>query len=470
MVFGEDLGSRARPLLALTACVFVACGNVDSADHGAGGAGGAAAGHAGTNASGGLPSNGGRVGSGGQVGSGGAAAGSESGGAPAVLVSEADPNEACVADPLADHWRTEKLTLAQSGRAYRVGAGGDLTLLVVQRSGALEVRLFTPGGGWSEATPIPSTAGGYPVRVDVSPDGSLALLLWSRDDDTLLSAFVDGAFREPIAFPFTQSAGVAMLAQGRALFAFENGQGINPLEYTQQGGLVARSPVFANYDGVYATGPTSAGFFSQSSFVAEADTWLPYVFGGGADGREELPARVSNQSIYQSFFFGFPNGRAMRVIRQWQDAATDGLWVTTRQASGWSAETRVTPFGGDDVSAPLVGYATTHLLVAWSEAARASVREHDGDGWLTETALPRSRALKPEVLLGAQNSALLIGEQVISAEKVSSRKLYRRGSDGTWYCAQLLPNAISFQAASSGARFVVAELVREQLELSIFEP
>ncbi|MGC4093268.1 MAG: hypothetical protein QM756_36335 [Polyangiaceae bacterium] len=395
--------------------------------------------------------------------------GGASGGAPAILVAEADPNEVCVPDPLANRWISETLSVAQSSQVYRVGAGGELTLLVLQRNGVLEVSRYT-AGGWLDATPIPGTAGAYPLRVDVSPDGSLALVLWSRDDTTLLSAFVDGAFRDPLAFPFPRSVDVAMFTGARALFGFADGQGINPIEYTPQAGLTRRASVLSNYNGLSATGPSSAAFFSRNSLVAGPDGLLPYVFGSGVDARQDLPARVAMQSVQQSFYFGFPNGRAMRVVRQWHDPVSDGLWATTRQADGWSAETRVTPEGSNDIYAPLVADAGANLLMAWRGETRAFVREHDGAAWLEATNLNRSRALQPEMLLRGESSALLIGQQSISAEKVSARKLYRRGADGTWYCAKLLPNALGFQATTSGNRFFVAQLVREQLELSSFEP
>jgi hypothetical protein len=125
---------------------------------------------------------------------------------------------------------------------------------------------------------------------------------------------------------------------------------------------------------------------------------------------------------------------------------------TTRQAGAWGSEELVSRFEGELTGDPAIGYAQDRLILAWEDEDKsmAAVREHDGKGWQPEQVLPRSRALQQLEIVGAETSALVLGEQELKNEHVSVKKLYRRGSDGTWYCPKLISNDFGNLASVAG--------------------
>ena len=390
-------------------------------------------------------------------------------------LQEADPDEPCEGDPQADHWLDTRLDMTgEDAGAFELGAGGLLALLVTRGPQSLVVRTSMAGGAWSDAAPLPgSNAQDYPTRVEVSSDGSTAVVLWRRDQQLFINLReADGSFAPAQELSVPQDVDMLAFPGQRVLLGHGSAEGIHLLEYTPSGGLRAAAPVFANYDGLFRDGSDSAVAFSASSFVTGPDTAHPYVFGTGFGDMQVLSARLVMPTASQTFFFALPNGRAMRLIRTWLDEATRGLHVTTRQQGAWGTEEHIGAFEGDATTVPAVAHCQDKVIVAWAdEDANVTVaREHDGDAWQPEQTLPRSRGLQSVAIVGAEDSALLYGEQTISGELVSVKELYRRGSAGTWYCAKLLPNGFGSELVSDGTGFWFAERVRSQLHVSRFSP
>jgi hypothetical protein len=66
------------------------------------------------------------------------------------------------------------------------------------------------------------------------------------------------------------------------------------------------------------------------------------------------------------------------------------------------------------------------------------VREHDGDAWQSERALPRSRAVKRLTLVGSERPALLSGDRTCPTRKSSgfTEQLASDGS-GFWFAGRV---------------------------------
>jgi hypothetical protein len=466
----EGAGSVAA--MALLAQVVLGCGGTTSTPLGsagldAGGTPNGVGGSAGAPAKAGAPSGGNASsGSGGQP----------SAGEPPIVVNEADPDQPCTQDPLVENWRDERLDMSgQDAAGFELGAGGPLAIVVTPGANGLVARVSREGGAWSEPRPLPGTeAEHYPARVGVSADGSTALVL-SRRDQLVWVNFrqADGSFgpaSELAGLP--PDADVLVLPGQRVLFGYGGGDGIHLLEYTAGGSLLEVAPILANYDGLFRDGAEGLLVFAGTSVVGGPDAAYPYAFGGGFAEKQLLSPRLVMPSASQTFFYAFPNGRGARVIRTWLDEATRGLHVTTRQQGAWGDEELVSRFDGSATSKPALAYSQNGVLLAWQDdtADHAVAREHDGQTWQVEQVLPRSRALQIRNLVGAESSALLLGEQNIQDEGVSAQKLYRRGADGTWYCAKLMPNGFGNAVISDGTGFWFAERVRDSLYISHFSP
>jgi len=406
--------------------------------------------------------------SGGTSGSGGSSA------PPGEVLTEADPDEPCVMDPLAARWVETAVELkGGSNLVFKLGAGGPLAVLVGFGKDALLARTNTADAGWTEAVPLPDSLGtDYPERIEISPDGSTALVLWRRGQQLFFNLLdPDGSFRRAVEIQAPQDVTVLALSGQRVLFGYGSNQGVQLVEYTPAGGLEPVAPIATNYRSMSRDAGNALAVFATSSLIAEPDKLYPYVFGSGFGEAQAITPRAMTPSAWQSFFFAFPNGRAARLTRTWQDPPTRGLHLTTRQAGAWGSEELVTRFEADVADAPTLGYAQDRLLLAWKDDDKQAevVREHDGQSWQAEQVLPRSRGLTETRIAGAETSAVVLGEQDLKAEHVSVKKLYRRGSDGTWYCPKLVPNTVA-QLASDGQGFWFGQRIGVELSVWRFKP
>lgn len=400
-----------------------------------------------------------------------------SAGAPPEILTEADPDEPCEVDPLADHWtETPPVDLKDSSNlVFKLGAGGPLAILVRFSKEALLVRTSTAGGPWTEATVLPGSEGAaFPERIEVSPDGATALVVWWRGAQTFFNLMnADGSFGPAVELKAPQDVDALALSGQRALFGYASNQGIQLIEYTPAGGLVSITPILTNYSALTRDADDGVAVFAWSGLVAEPDKLYPYTFGSGFAEAQPITAHAMQPSVWQTFFAAFPNGRAARTTRTWQDPATRGMHLTTRQAGSWGTEERVSSFEGDAIDVPALSYTQNRLLLAWEDQDKqvVALREHDGASWQAERVLPRSRAVQQIKLVGAKTTALLLGEQVLKDEDVSVKKLYRRGADGTWYCPKLVPNNFgSGQLVSDGEGFWFGTLVGAEARVWHFEP
>jgi hypothetical protein len=397
-----------------------------------------------------------------------------SAGAPPEVLTEADPDEPCDADPLATHWTETDVELSGGPNlVFALGAGGPLAVVLAIGVDGMIARTSTAGGPWTDQVTLPGSQGGvFPERVDVSSDGSTAVALWQHDQGMFFNLLqADGSFGPAVELDMPQNVEVLPLSGQRVLFGHGSSQGIQLTEYTPAGGLVPATPILANYGGMSRVEDDDVAVFSASSLVAGADALYPYKFGEGFGASQPIMARAKPPSAWQAFFFGFPNGHVARLTRILQDPVTRGLSLTTRQAGDWSAEELVTRFEGSVTGTPALGYTQDRLLLAWEdeEAHVGVVREQVGGAWQPEQVLPRSRALQQTRIASGKTTALVLGEQDLPDEKVSVKKLYRRGSDGTWYCPKLLPNGFSGELASDGEGFWFADR-HARLHLWHFEP
>lgn len=455
----------------------LACGSTPGGNGGSGGGGGNAS--SGTGDTGGTGTSA-KAGAnpGGSESSGAAGKGmSGSAGNSSEVLREADPDEPCEEDPLAAHWieTTVELT-GGSNLVVRLGAGGPLAVLVGFGKDSLLTRTSTANGAWTEPTALPGTVGtDYPERIEVSLDGSTALVLWRRRDDqrlffNLLGA--DGRFAPAVELDAPLDVESLALPGQRVLFGYGGAQGIQLIEYTPAGGFSLVAPIQTNYSSLCRDAGDRVAVFGTSSVLAEPDQLYPYTFGSGFALAQPITPHSALRSAWQTFFFGFPNGRAARVTRAWQEPETRGLHVTTRQAGSWGAEELVTRFGVDMADVPMLAYAQEHLLLAWKDEDQqvVAVREHDGESWQPPRVLPRSRALQRTEIVGAESMALLSGEQNLKDEQVSVKKLYRRGADGSWYCPRLFPNSSVSELASDGEGFWFAQRMGRELRVWRFNP
>lgn len=449
---------------------MAACGSTTGRPGAAGGASGSAnagAGGSSANAKAGATSGGNAT----PGAAGKATAGSAT--TPEVL-TEADPDEPCEADPLAAHWTETKVELTGgTNLVFKLGAGGPLALLVGFGKDALLARTSTADAPWTEAVPLPGSLGSdYPERVEVSLDGSTALVLWRRGQQMFFNLLdADGSFAPAVELKAPQDVKPLALSGQRVLFGYGSDQGIQLVEYTPAGGLVSVAPILTNYAGLFRDQDDAVAVFATSGLVAEPDMLYPYTFGKGFAAAQAITARAMPPSVSQTFFFAFPNGGAARLTRTWRDPATQGMHLTTRQAGTWGAEELVNGFEGELTDVPALGYAQDRLVLAWEDDAKsvAAVREHDGKSWQPEQVLPRSRALQQLEIVGAADSALVLGEQELKNEQVSVKKLYRRGSDGTWYCPKLVPNDYGY-LAGDGEGFWFGQRVGAELRVWRFKP
>lgn len=463
---------HGRKLLLGTAAwaLVIACGNTSGHNGAEAGAGGNISGGGGTsgNARAGVTSGGNA--NPGVAGK--ATAGSA--GAPPEVLTEADPDDPCEADPLAAHW-TETVVELEGGSnlVIKLGAGGPLAILIGFGKDALLARTSRADAPWTPAVPLPGSLGSdYPERIEVSPDGSTALVVWRRGERMFFNLLdSDGSFAPAVELKTPQNVEPLALAGQRVLFGYGSNQGIQLIEYTSESGLVAVAPLLTNYAGLSRDEGGSVAVFATSGLVAEPDEVYPYTFGDGFGEAQPLSAHAMTPSAWQSFFVAFPNGRAARLTRAWQDPATHGMHLTTRQAGTWGTEELVSRFEGELTDVPTLAYTQDRLLLAWEDDDKrvVALREHDGERWQPEQVLPRSRALRQIRIVGAQASALLLGEQVLKDEEVAVKKLYRRGSDGTWYCPKLVPNGFG-NLASDGEGFWFGERVDTQLRIWRFKP
>jgi hypothetical protein len=398
-------------------------------------------------------------------------------GTPTEMLTEADPDEPCEADPLADHWtETPPVDLRDSSNlVFKLGAGGPLAILVRFSKDALLVRTSTAGGDWTEAVTLPGSEGAvFPERIEVSPDGSTALVVWRRGVEMFFNLMnTDGSFGPAVALKTPQNVEALALSGQRVLFGHGSNQGIQLIEYTPKGGLVSIAPILTNYAGLTRDADDAVAVFGWSGLVAEPDKLYPYTFGSGFADAQPITPHAMQPSAWQSFFAAFPNGRAARTTRTWQDPATLGMHLTTRQAGSWGTEERVSSFEGDAIEVPALSYTQDRLLLAWEDQDKhvVALREHDGASWQAEQVLPRSRAVQQIKLAGAKTTALLLGEQVLKDEGVSVKKLYRRGADGAWYCPKLVPNHFgSGQLVSDGEGFWFGTGAGAEARIWHFEP
>jgi hypothetical protein len=454
---------------------LVGCGST-SARNGSDGAAGGDAGRGGALESGGTSGadKGGATSRGGaSSSSAGKASGGSSAATPEVL-TEADPDEPCVVDPLATRWTESAVELkGGSNLVFKLGAGGPLAMLVGFGKDALIARTNREEAGWTDAVPLPDSLGtDFPERIEISPDGSTALVLWRRGQQLFFNLLnPDGSFAPAVEVEAPQGVTPLALSGQRALFGYASDQGVQLLEYTQTGGLAPAAPIATNYRDMYRDAGETVAVFATSGLVAEPDKLYPYKFGSGFGEPQAITAHAMPPSISQTFFFAFPNGRAARLTRTWEDPATRGLHLTTRQAGTWGAEELVSHFEGQVGTWPTLGYTQDRLLLAWKDDDKQVevMREHDGKSWQAPQVLPRSRGLEQPKLVSAEASAVLLGEQALEAEQVSVQKLYRRGSDGTWYCPKLVPNVLS-QLASDGQGFWFAQRMGAKLSVWRFKP
>jgi hypothetical protein len=440
-------------------CVFTGgCGDTTStpqtaAGQAMGGAAGANAGSAGkaSTPSGGAP--------------GSAAAGDDE--EPPVVMKEADPEQPCQLDPLAAAWRQDVLEHEPDRPLPLLSVGGELVLMVHNSDGTLRARSFE-GDVWSDALLVNGATDVEQLeRVEVSRDGSGALLIWSRQSGSFATWYTKaGGFQPPITLP-ALALDVAMLSGARAVIGFADGDGANAFELSATTGIAERAPVLANYDGLFNWGEDGVAVFSASSFVAGPDALIPFEVGQGFGDEQELPPRQVMPSSWQSFFRAFHNGRAARIIRVSQDAGK-GSHVTTLQGGAWGAEEHLNRSPGDALTEPLMAEAGAGLVAAWydADARRGVVREHAATAWQAQQTLPRGRSFVPLAIAGGKFSALVMGEQLIIEEQVNAKKLYRRGEDGTWYCAKLLPNAVGGSLHGDGSSFWYLQSVAEKLTVS----
>jgi hypothetical protein len=360
-----------------------------------------------------------------------------------------------------------------SNLVFKLGAGGPVAILVGFGKDALLARTSTADGPWTEAVALPGSVGtDYPDRVEVSPDGSTALVLWRRGQQLFFNLLDgNGSFAPAVELEAPQNVTPLALSGQRVLFGYGSNQGIQLVEYTPAGGFVTIAPLMKNFSSMSRDEGDAVGVFGTSGLVAEPDTLYPYIFGSGFAEPQAITARAIDPGATQTFFFSFPNGRAARLTRSWQAPATQGQHLTTRQAGAWGTEELVSRFEGELTDVPLLAYAEDRLLLAWTDKDKdvVAAREHDGKSWQPEQVLPRSRALQQLEIVGAKASALLLGEQNLQDEQVSVKKLYRRGEAGTWYCPQLVPNELS-KLASDGKGFWFAERAAAGLRIWRFTP
>lgn len=409
-------------------------------------------------------------------GAGKAAAGSA--GAPPQVLTEADANEPCEADPLAANWTETVVELKAVGNeVIRLGAGGPLAIVIGFGQDGLLARTSTAGGPWTEVVTLPGTMEktDYPERIEVSLDGSTAVVLWRRGEQMFFNLLgADGTFAPAVELKVPKNVATQVLALSgqRVLFGFGGDQGVQLIEYTPAGGLVSAKPILRNFSTLSHDGDEGVAVFATSGLIAEPDNLYPYTFGSGFAEPQAITARAMVPSAWQTFFDAFPNGRAARLTRIWEDAATRGMHLTTRTAGTWGTEELVNRFEGSITTWPLLSYAQDRLVLAWEDEDKhvMAVREHDGKTWQPELVLPRSRSLQYPKLVGAKTSAVLLGEQELKDEQVSVKKLYRRGADGTWYCPKLVPNDFSNELVSDGEGFWFAERLGIELHVWRFEP
>jgi hypothetical protein len=287
---------------------------------------------------------------------------------------------------------------------------------------------------------------------------------------TTAAGFGEASTLEAVPQALDYDVDLAMLSEGRALLAWGSSSGITTLEYAPSRGFYSGASVFTNFERMSLGANDKPVAFGSSSLIAEGASRYEYTFGEDFGAGETIPLQLA-AAAWQDFFFEFPNGRAARVVKTWLDDATAGLHVTTRAAGQWSSEERVTPFGAFDTSIPHVSYAGSELLLFWENEERVALRAHDTAGWGSEESLPRSRALQIDAVAGSgTGSALLIGQQVIVAEDVGLTKLYRRGEDRTWYCAELYPYGPTLRMAGSDGQYAVAFWSNSDLSIARFQP
>ena len=473
MLTAMSLAGVGWMLLATAAGLVVACGSTTGNNGGESGAKGDEGGTSGSGGTSGNAKAGTTTGGNSNPGVAGTAT-AGSGSTPSDVLTEADPNEPCEVDPLASHWSKTLVELkGGTNQVFKLGAGGPLAVLVGFGKDALLALTSRPDGSWTEAKPLPDTLGtDYPERIEVSPDGSTALVLWRRDQQMFFNLLDSNGTNTPaVELKAPRHVEPVVLSGGRVLFGYGSSEGVQLLEYTPAGGLVTIAPILTNFSSLSRDADNVVAVFGTSGLVAEPDTLYPYTFGKGFGAAQSITAHAMSPSAWQTFFFAFPNGRAARLTRAWQDPATKGLHLTTRQAGAWGTEERVSSFDGSLTTTPLLTYTQDRLLLAWEDEDEhvVAVREHDGESWQPEQVLPRSRALQQTEIVGAKASALLLGEQSLKDEQVSAKKLYRRGEDGTWYCPKLVPNDLA-QLASDGEGFWFGERVGVELWIWHFKP
>ena len=471
----DSVGLGRTFLVGLAVGAALGCGGTSgrSEGEGEGGAGGRAVGGSAVERGGTSGDGNGSASMGGSANSSGVESGGSSGTDPEML-TEADPDEPCTLDPLAEHWTEAAVELkGGSNLVFKLGAGGPLAVLVGFGKDALLVRTNRADAGWTEAAPLPDSLGtDYPERIEISPDGSTAVVLWRRGQQMFFNLLnPDGSFAPAVEVKAPLNVAALALPGQKVLFGYGSDQGVQLVEYTPAGGLVPAAPIATNYSNMSRDAGDSVAVFATSVLLAESDKLYPYTFGEGFGDPEAITAHAMAPSVSQTFFFAFPNGRAARLTRTWQEPTTRGLHLTTRQGGAWGTEELVSRFEGQVATAPTLGYAQDRLLLAWKDDDKQveAVREHDGQGWQAEQALPRSRSLEQTKLVGAETSAILLGEQVLKAEEVSVKKLYRRGSDGTWYCPKLVPNTVA-QLASDGQGFWFGQRIGAELRVWRLKP
>ncbi|HEX2869647.1 MAG TPA: hypothetical protein VHP33_00295 [Polyangiaceae bacterium] len=470
----QSVGFRQTLLAgAAVGALVLACGSTSGRSGAQGGtssnAGGAPTGSGGTssNAKAGTTS-------GGSAASGAAGKATGNAGAAPEVLTEADPDEPCEADPLAASWTETVVELkGGSNQVFKLGAGGPVAILVGFGKDALLARTSTADGPWTEAVALPgSVASDYPERIEVSPDGSTALVLWRRGQQLFFNLLdSNGSFAPAVELDAPQNVAPLALAGQRVLFGYGSNQGIQLIEYTPAGGFVIVVPLVTNFSSMSRDEGDAVAVFATSGLVAEPDKLYPYAFESGFAEPQAITAHAMAPSAWQTFFAAFPNGRAARLTRAWQDPATQGMHLTTRQAGAWGTEERVSRFEGELTDVPALAYVEDRLLLAWKDEDKdaVAVREHDGESWQPEQVLPRSRALQRTEIVGAHSSALLLGEQKLQDEQVSVKKLYRRGTGGTWYCPKLVPNA-SADLAGDGEGFWFGQRAGAELRIWRFKP
>jgi hypothetical protein len=434
----------------LGACLLACSGADEQAEQSAGGTGGGAI-DSGAGAGGGGSGGTGATSTG---GTGGVAADAGNAGDSGAALVDPDSDEPCTEDPDPAGWSEESVSLLAVGAtsAYAGAAvDGGVTLLVARiltnqpsapTGGAVYATVAT-GGTWTEPTQLSATPDflDRPL-VRVASDGSGGIALWVEADDTVRyatwSAGAGWAPSQPLpggsGLDFSSIDAVALpggqhiLATGGSLLILDS-NGTQTAEVTLPGGL--HREMFLGADDLPVV-------YMTSVLIAEGTSRYVYAPGAGLGPAEVAPLTTVQAPGWQEFWFEAASGIGARLIRV--GGAQAGLYVTVRRGpASYSVEERITTFAGD-TSAPTVTAAGGDLVVLWPEGGRIAERAHDG-AWSAQRPLARSSNVELSAIAGSAIGAGLVGTITLDGRTVT--KIFRRGSDGGWYCPRLVRHGLN---------------------------